>query len=539
VPDEKLDEKLAEARRVLMGLPGVFGVGYGYRERGGVTTQELCFRVYVHEKRPLSALAPDDVVPSELFGIPTDVLVVLRSDALTCVSMDAHEPLVGGIGISNLKLWLAGGAAGGEVEWGTLGFFGTLHGTSSRDRYALLSCNHVLAAQGAAKGDKIYQPQLRIQGGVPIITRMEDIHPIGSIEDLGVRENRNYTYADGTGTGKYFLDCATAKIATDYSSWCKTNKGVNLKNLIRGLDLPDLRPSPPAPPQPRPPLSWIDGIARVRPQDLPPAGAPPYLVYKVGRTTGRTVGKIKAANEPVTDNATGLVQENCILIENVGPNCEGGTKFALKGDSGSVIVNSDRRIVGLLFGGDTTLGTGHGCHIHPVLDRMGITLISPGNRILGSSEGTLFDAEMSVDGCGADVTRAAELREEILQSERGRAYTVLVERHREEVVYLVNSVRPVTVAWHRARGPDYLAHAAHASHHAGHTVPRRLAGVGRDEALASLQEAFERHGTASLRADLAEHAEELRRLVDEVDDIEQLAERLRAPSPAPTPAGGG
>ena len=144
---------------------------------------------------------------------------------------------------------------------------------------------------------------------------------------------------------------------------------------------------------------------------------------------------------------------------------------------------------------------------------------------------------MVVEGGGEDVVRAAVLRDEILESELGRAYTVLVERHRDEVVYLVNSVRPVTVAWHRARGPDYLAHAAHASRHAGHAVPRELDGVRRDEAITQVLDAFERHGSASLRADIEEYADEARRLVGDADDIDELAARLRAAVPVNIPSG--
>ena len=98
-------------------------------------------------------------------------------------------------------------------------------------------------------------------------------------------------------------------------------------------------------------------------------------------------------------------------------------------------------------------------------------------------------------------------------------------------------MRPVTVAWHRSRGPDFFAHAAHASRHAGYAVPRELEGVGRSEALAQLLEAFQRHGSAAFRADLDQHSEELLALVDSDDDIDELAARLREAQPAAAPMG--
>jgi hypothetical protein len=76
-------------------------------------------------------------------------------------------------------------------------------------------------------------------------------------------------------------------------------------------------------------------------------------------------------------------------------------------------------------------------------------------------------------------------------------------------VYLVNRVRPVTVAWHRAHGPDFLAHAIHASLHAAYSVPRELEGVGRKAAIDRMAEVLRQHGSASLRAELESYGDEI------------------------------
>jgi hypothetical protein len=89
----------------------------------------------------------------------------------------------------------------------------------------------------------------------------------------------------------------------------------------------------------------------------------------------------------------------------------------------------------------------------------------------------------------------------------------------------------VTLAWHRVHGPDFLAHALHASRHPGYRVPRELDGVRRDGALERMLDALEQHGSEPLRRDLELHADTVRALVGDADDLEALAERMRAAAP--------
>lgn len=74
------EQRLEEARAIkerhanaLMRYPGVAAVGVGLRQVGGEYTPEVAIVVMVREKRPLAALAPEDILPRELEGIPVDV----------------------------------------------------------------------------------------------------------------------------------------------------------------------------------------------------------------------------------------------------------------------------------------------------------------------------------------------------------------------------------------------------------------------------------------------------------------------------------
>jgi len=57
----------------LMRKANVIGVGIGLRQRGGKPTAEAAIIVSVIRKLPPSQLAPGDVIPRELEGIPVDV----------------------------------------------------------------------------------------------------------------------------------------------------------------------------------------------------------------------------------------------------------------------------------------------------------------------------------------------------------------------------------------------------------------------------------------------------------------------------------
>ncbi len=84
-----LSEELERMRTVraaheadLMRKANVVGVGIGLRQRGGEATGEPAIIVSVTHKVPLSQLAPGDVIPRELEGLPVDVQAVGELRAL-------------------------------------------------------------------------------------------------------------------------------------------------------------------------------------------------------------------------------------------------------------------------------------------------------------------------------------------------------------------------------------------------------------------------------------------------------------------------
>ncbi|HMQ52556.1 MAG TPA: hypothetical protein PKE64_09775 [Anaerolineae bacterium] len=57
----------------LLQLANVVGVGLGFKEVGGQTTDQIAIIANVSRKLPLDQLDPRDVVPPQLEGVPTDV----------------------------------------------------------------------------------------------------------------------------------------------------------------------------------------------------------------------------------------------------------------------------------------------------------------------------------------------------------------------------------------------------------------------------------------------------------------------------------
>jgi len=57
----------------LLSKANVVGVGIGYRQQGGQPTDQMALVVMVSRKLPKSQLAPEDIIPNELDGVPVDV----------------------------------------------------------------------------------------------------------------------------------------------------------------------------------------------------------------------------------------------------------------------------------------------------------------------------------------------------------------------------------------------------------------------------------------------------------------------------------
>jgi len=140
---------IEEVRRIkaqyagpLLSKSNVVACGVGYKEVGGVRTDELCVIVSVAKKVLKAELAPGDLVPQVLEGIKTDV-----QETGVIRALQDHtarwRPAPGGVSCGHV-----------DITAGTLGCL-----VSRGDQIYILSNNHVLANSNQAQpGDPILQP---------------------------------------------------------------------------------------------------------------------------------------------------------------------------------------------------------------------------------------------------------------------------------------------------------------------------------------------------------------------------------------------
>ncbi|MCP4538234.1 MAG: hypothetical protein GY832_13930 [Chloroflexi bacterium] len=307
---------MAQARQVkgahvesLLSKSNVVGVGLGYKISQGVNTGELGLIVSVKRKTTSDVLASKDRVPKMLDGVKTDVVETGVLRAFDLGPRDRWRPAI-----------LPGVTMGHHDI--TTGTFGCLV-RRGEERF-ILSNNHVLANVNAGQqGDAILQP---------------------GTSDGGIASDRVATLAD------YIpLDFGTAPAECPIANFSAT-----LLNAIAGAfgSSHQLQATKQTPGENR-----VDAaLARPLSQDMVSneilyIGAPTGVgtatlgteVQKTGRTTGHTQGTITQIDATVRiqyGSQSALFTGQLIANE-----------MSQSGDSGSAVLDMDKRVVGLLFGG--------------------------------------------------------------------------------------------------------------------------------------------------------------------------------------------
>ncbi len=314
-------EQVAKAKQVknsyaddLLRKRNVVGVGLGHKIRRGEDTGELSVVVSVTQKKPLAALTPQDRVPQRLDDLRTDVVEtgVLRAfpeGPLEPSPRDRWRPVVPpGVSVGHYMI--------------TAGTFGCLVHRGAE--LFLLSNNHVLAnTNECADWDPILQPGPADTGGpndriarlaryVPLVFESEPSDC--EIADIVVR----LLNAIGGLLGTHHRVTAT-----------KTSRGSNR------VDAAVARPL--SPNQVTPEILRIGTPVGVG------SGSLGIQVQKSGRTTGYTRGTITQIDATLRVDYHGL--KALFTGQLVASSISRG------GDSGSVVLDMDKRAVGLLFAG--------------------------------------------------------------------------------------------------------------------------------------------------------------------------------------------
>jgi len=94
----------------------------------------------------------------------------------------------------------------------------------------------------------------------------------------------------------------------------------------------------------------------------------------------------------------------------------------------------------------------------------------------------------------------------------------------------VRNCRPVTVAWHRNRGPAFLAHVINHLRGDAESIPREIGGVSRETLLTRMRDVLRARGSDALRQALERHGPDLLLLAESesVDDCVEILGRMES-----------
>ncbi len=465
-------------QKSLKQFPGVVSLGIGYKEVRGQLTSELAWRVYVKEKQAPELLELNQLVPRRIAGVSTDV--VSKRPSFPTFGEEERDTLVPGIKIeSDFK------------EEGTLGCFARLKSDNS---IVLLSNHHILYGFSNEALD------------------------VGQPSPSCCWWCKCKVIAKNVGDGRNSFNRVTVEIVDDEGA--ATFHGSETDCSIARLN------------GKRPFSNEIPFIGMI-------AGTPPpgdfgvvvgSEVEKVGVGTGHTKGiiiKSPATSQKYKGGAvisdfllpySGSKDESLGVPESINqlfimPQ-PGFTRFADGGDSGSVVVNNQKQVIGLISrkidvtpdiqkllklpAHAQTLGIAN--PIHKVLSAMNIEI--PANlSITTLTHGEII--EMENNPLWEEERRLRQqlnnLRRQIEETPIGKTILGEMDAYPDEMVGLVNRNRRVKVVWHRHHGPAFAAHCLKCVREPDHSVPHQIEGISRTALITEMAEVLSAQGSEQLR----------------------------------------
>lgn len=332
----------------LLAKHNVIGVAVGYKESGGVVSDELALVALVPSKKPVAQLASNDLIPKNVEGIVTDVYEVGDLRAQNTHAKARFRPTIP-----------AGVSVGHQAV--TAGTFGAVVRDRNTQERLLLSNNHVLANNNAAAvGDAILQPGIMDGGQHPSdkVATLERFIPLRFIEDAteGAGPTPIPTDPNAPGCVGFFV-ALTNLIAslTGSQQRVAVSSGPQSVEIIpegrrsRAQSLTPDNALDAALARPLDPAMFEDVIRHIGVVSGTNAPALGMTIRKSGRTTELTQGSVTLLN--ATINITYETQRGARTARFTGQVLS--DPISQGGDSGSLVVDAQNRAVGLLFAGST------------------------------------------------------------------------------------------------------------------------------------------------------------------------------------------
>lgn len=494
------------AQKRLFQIPGVFGVGVGPKLVGDKPTTTLAIQIFTTKKRPASELPPDELIPSEIDGFPTDVIEgelptrigPAAPGATPTADEDRYPVIRGGIQIE-----------GPTGDPGSLGCIARtrLGNPAGGNRYVLLTCQHVL-----------HRHATDLDPGCA--------HSVGQPTGHGCCECMDWSariiaHERVKAVHSHDVDAAIAEL----------NGGVQWRPEIQDT------------PAPIP----VNGFYEILPQDVPanPTEATGYKVWKRGRTTLKTAGWVLSISysstvreasipppsgsppgTPPTPGPIARTYDSSIFIR---ANAD-VAQFVDPGDSGSALLNNNNEVVGIVFGKSGRHGLASA--IKPIKDALGIEVVAasdvgpevqtvpssypphpeirdypilPPNIAIAESPGPTDDVQVRGGWSPAFDRR----RREVMATRLGGEIAAALIRHRSELQALIPARARIVAAWRRYGGMHLINALQSSSDPATVAIPATVNGLTFQQCVRQLARVLTMYASPALAADIARLAPEL------------------------------
>jgi hypothetical protein len=287
------------AAAVLRKIPNVTAIGMGGRERDGRPTGEIVIKVFVNRKKPPHEVPPGEMIPSHFEGVPTDVVEMGPP-------VPNLDPVPGSVvppSPNEMEVLLSDPLEGGTVlvagnsPRGTLGCF--LRDKEDGTAVYALTNAHVVADEGKITLSRRF---LRASGPGSV----DGTNPLGYVAKA---------------TDQDPVDCAIIRLEPNVK-WVPSIKEIG---AVMGTYE----------------VTLADSVTQL------------FNVRKRGAKTRLTGGiliavGVERADFPSAKSLDFVVRPN----PPAAPHENAQSCFSFPGDSGSVLVNDDNEVIGLLWGGD-------------------------------------------------------------------------------------------------------------------------------------------------------------------------------------------
>lgn len=467
----ELKERLREQLRQ---IPGVHGVGVGCKFVGGQPTNELALVVYLYKKRSAAELPVEEVIPSEIEGIKTDVR---EADLGQRCSEDntRYRPLVGGSKIGWTKV-----EHPTPTSTTTTPFFGTL-GCLARSRTTgkkvALTAAHVVTG--------CEEPAAVIAAG----------RRIGQPDDSADESCCSKCWATVFGT---VIDASK----DPDSAVIEIDKCVDANPWIQEIGGPN---------------------GALTTTELNALGGQPVRVrgYKTGEVRHGLV--VDVSHDDFLPCSQGAISSLWTYHAAITVHPDPSTsQFGQPGDSGSPVVDSNTKMVGLFFGLQMIQGVST-----PVVSRIDRILSAYSARwdleiLTGTAHAAspapsaspapavhAFSAEQPEPVAVGNFQPTAEeqqllrgARDQMLATPMGQNLSQLIGRHLPEIRALIHTQKRIAAVWQRFSTADLFRALVEAIQSPERPMAQFVHGAPLSDRIAAMSRVLARYGSQTLVADL-------------------------------------